>query len=207
MRARRAGAAGCNPSHLCRALRGPDLVDGWRDEHQIATNDAMLRNLMAVLEPVAPSLSACRAAAGHQSLWRACPPAHGAGAGRPLGNVRAAEFLLGAGEFPARTAAGQAMALEHPAARPDRRRGDGRRHGSDPAARRLCRDAARAGPGAGLSRRCRAGVAGGRRRPAGARHRLGAARRRRRATKPSTSPMATSSPGRMSGRRYRKRST
>lgn len=32
------------------------LVDGWRDERQIATNDRMLRNLMAVLEPGAPSL-------------------------------------------------------------------------------------------------------------------------------------------------------
>jgi nucleoside-diphosphate-sugar epimerase len=32
------------------------LVDGWRDERQIATNDRMLRNLMAVLEPAAPSL-------------------------------------------------------------------------------------------------------------------------------------------------------
>ena len=34
----------------------PNLVDGWRDERQIATNDRMLRNLMAVLEPAAPSL-------------------------------------------------------------------------------------------------------------------------------------------------------
>src|SRR5262249_28805992 len=34
----------------------PDLVDGWRDEQQIGTNDRMLRNLMAVLEPAAPSL-------------------------------------------------------------------------------------------------------------------------------------------------------
>lgn len=34
----------------------PNLVDGWRDPSQIAINDAMLRNLMAVLEPVAPSL-------------------------------------------------------------------------------------------------------------------------------------------------------
>jgi nucleoside-diphosphate-sugar epimerase len=33
-----------------------DLVDGWRDETQIRTNDLMLRNLMAALEPVAPSL-------------------------------------------------------------------------------------------------------------------------------------------------------
>jgi nucleoside-diphosphate-sugar epimerase len=34
----------------------PNLVDGWRDEKQIKTNDLMLRNLMAALEPVAPSL-------------------------------------------------------------------------------------------------------------------------------------------------------
>jgi nucleoside-diphosphate-sugar epimerase len=33
-----------------------NLVDGWRDERQIATNDRMLRNLMAVLEPAAPTL-------------------------------------------------------------------------------------------------------------------------------------------------------
>ena len=34
----------------------PNLVDGWRDPRQIAINDRMLRNLMAVLEPVAPAL-------------------------------------------------------------------------------------------------------------------------------------------------------
>jgi nucleoside-diphosphate-sugar epimerase len=34
----------------------PDLVDGWRDEQQIGINDRMLRNLMAMLEPTAPSL-------------------------------------------------------------------------------------------------------------------------------------------------------
>src|SRR5438552_11047529 len=34
----------------------PNLVDGWRDQDQIRTNDLMLRNLMAVLEPIAPSL-------------------------------------------------------------------------------------------------------------------------------------------------------
>jgi nucleoside-diphosphate-sugar epimerase len=31
----------------------PDLVGGWRDASQIRTNDLMLRNLMAALEPVA----------------------------------------------------------------------------------------------------------------------------------------------------------
>jgi nucleoside-diphosphate-sugar epimerase len=35
----------------------PDLVGGWRDESQIKTNDAMLRNLMAALEPAAPGLA------------------------------------------------------------------------------------------------------------------------------------------------------
>jgi nucleoside-diphosphate-sugar epimerase len=34
----------------------PNLVDGWRDDKQIKTNDLMLRNLMAALEPAAPSL-------------------------------------------------------------------------------------------------------------------------------------------------------
>jgi nucleoside-diphosphate-sugar epimerase len=45
-------------THLVYAAlyEGPNLVDGWRDEHQIRTNDLMLRNLMAVLEPAAPSL-------------------------------------------------------------------------------------------------------------------------------------------------------
>jgi nucleoside-diphosphate-sugar epimerase len=45
-------------THLIYAAlyEGPDLVDGWRDANQIRTNDAMLRNLMAALEPVAPAL-------------------------------------------------------------------------------------------------------------------------------------------------------
>jgi nucleoside-diphosphate-sugar epimerase len=34
----------------------PNLVDGWRDQKQIDTNDRMLRNLMGALEPVAPDL-------------------------------------------------------------------------------------------------------------------------------------------------------
>src|SRR6266567_2702570 len=34
----------------------PSLVDGWRDEGQIRTNDLMLRNLMGVLDPAAPTL-------------------------------------------------------------------------------------------------------------------------------------------------------
>jgi nucleoside-diphosphate-sugar epimerase len=35
----------------------PNLVDGWRNAHQIETNDRMLRNLMAALEPAAPDLA------------------------------------------------------------------------------------------------------------------------------------------------------
>lgn len=34
----------------------PNLVDGWRNPRQIETNDRMLRNLMAALEPVSPGL-------------------------------------------------------------------------------------------------------------------------------------------------------
>jgi nucleoside-diphosphate-sugar epimerase len=45
-------------THLIYAAlyEAPNLVEGWRDQSQIRTNDAMLRNLMAVLQPVAPSL-------------------------------------------------------------------------------------------------------------------------------------------------------
>ena len=45
-------------THLVYAAlyEAPNLVDGWRDERQIRTNDLMLRNLMAVLEPATPSL-------------------------------------------------------------------------------------------------------------------------------------------------------
>jgi NAD(P)-dependent dehydrogenase (short-subunit alcohol dehydrogenase family) len=45
-------------THLVYAAlyEGPSLIDGWRDPNQIQTNDLMLRNLMAVLEPAAPSL-------------------------------------------------------------------------------------------------------------------------------------------------------
>jgi nucleoside-diphosphate-sugar epimerase len=54
----RAAAELQGATHLVYAAlyEAPNLVDGWRDERQIRTNDAMLRNLMAVLEPVAPSL-------------------------------------------------------------------------------------------------------------------------------------------------------
>src|SRR5882672_4310648 len=45
-------------THLVYAAlyEGPNLIDGWRDPNQIRTNDLMLRNLMAALEPAAPSL-------------------------------------------------------------------------------------------------------------------------------------------------------
>ena len=45
-------------THLVYAAlyEAPNLVDGWRDPSQIDTNDRMLRNLMAALEPVAPAL-------------------------------------------------------------------------------------------------------------------------------------------------------
>jgi nucleoside-diphosphate-sugar epimerase len=34
----------------------PNLIEGWRDQRQIDINDRMLRNLMAALEPAAPTL-------------------------------------------------------------------------------------------------------------------------------------------------------
>ena len=45
-------------THLVYAAlyEAPNLVDGWRDDGQIRTNDLMLRNLMGVLEPAAPTL-------------------------------------------------------------------------------------------------------------------------------------------------------
>jgi nucleoside-diphosphate-sugar epimerase len=45
-------------THLVYAAlyEAPNLIDGWRDAQQIKTNDLMLRNLMAALEPVAPQL-------------------------------------------------------------------------------------------------------------------------------------------------------
>src|SRR6476620_8033669 len=45
-------------THLVYAAlyEAPSLVDGWRDEGQIRTNDLMLRNLLGALEPAAPTL-------------------------------------------------------------------------------------------------------------------------------------------------------
>ncbi|QPF84096.1 SDR family oxidoreductase [Bradyrhizobium genosp. L] len=55
---RRAAAELDGATHLIYAAlyEAPNLVDGWRDPQQIATNDLMLRNLMDVLEPAAPDL-------------------------------------------------------------------------------------------------------------------------------------------------------
>jgi nucleoside-diphosphate-sugar epimerase len=45
-------------THLVYAAlyEAPNLVEGWRDDGQIRTNDLMLRNLMGALEPAAPTL-------------------------------------------------------------------------------------------------------------------------------------------------------
>src|SRR5258707_4108761 len=45
-------------THLVYAAlyEAPNLIDGWRDQNQIRTNDLMLRNLMIALEPAAPQL-------------------------------------------------------------------------------------------------------------------------------------------------------
>ena len=157
-------------------MRAPNLIDGWRDQQQIDTNDRMLRNLMAALEPAAPALR-------HVALLQGTK-AYGSHV-RPL-TVPAREgrsemyeqpnFYWAQENFLRELQKGKALALQHPASGPDRRPRHGRRDGSDPAARRLCRDAARAGPRPRLSRRRAAGVAGGRRRSAGARHRLVAAK-------------------------------
>lgn len=55
---RRAAADLTGATHLAYAAlhEQSNLVDGWRDEAQIKTNELMLRHLMAALEPAAPSL-------------------------------------------------------------------------------------------------------------------------------------------------------
>lgn len=55
----RAAAELRDATHLIYAAlyEAPQLVDGWRDVQQIKTNDLMLRNLMAAIEPVAPTLA------------------------------------------------------------------------------------------------------------------------------------------------------
>ena len=194
-------------SSMPRSMRRRTWSTAGAIQTRSDTNDLMLRNLMAALEPVAPKLR-------HVALLQGTK-AYGVHV-RPL-TVPAREgrsemyeqpnFYWAQENFLRELQQGKGVALEHFAPGADRRRSDGRRDGSDPAARRLCGDAARAGPRAGLSRRRGAGVAGGRRRSAGARHRLVRAKPTQRATRPSTLPMATSSPGRMSGRRLRMRST
>lgn len=54
----RAAAELQGATHLVYAAlyEAPNLIDGWRDPNQIRTNDLMLRNLMAALEPAAPQL-------------------------------------------------------------------------------------------------------------------------------------------------------
>src|SRR5262245_21109829 len=53
-RCTQAAAAFKDTTHLVYAAlyEAPSLIDGWRDPNQIHTNDLMLRNLMAALEPV-----------------------------------------------------------------------------------------------------------------------------------------------------------
>jgi nucleoside-diphosphate-sugar epimerase len=55
----RAAAELQGATHLVYAAlyEAPDLIDGWRDQNQIRTNDLMLRNLMSALEPAAPQLA------------------------------------------------------------------------------------------------------------------------------------------------------
>ena len=55
----RAAAELQGATHLVYAAlyEAPNLIDGWRDPSQIRTNDLMLRNLMAALEPAAPQLA------------------------------------------------------------------------------------------------------------------------------------------------------
>ena len=76
-------------THLVYAAlyEGPNLVDGWRDESQIRTNDLMLRNLMAVLEPAAPSLRHVTLLQGTKAYGVHVRPLAVPARGRPLGNV------------------------------------------------------------------------------------------------------------------------
>ena len=55
---RTASSAWTHVTHLVYAalFELPGLVDGWRDDRQIHTNDAMLRNLLEALISVAPNL-------------------------------------------------------------------------------------------------------------------------------------------------------
>ena len=143
MRQERAGARDANHLIYAGALRGaePDRRLA-RSDRQIDINDRMLRHLMAA--------RAGRAALKHvtllrhQGLWFVHV--------RPL-KVPAREGRLEMYEQPNFTGRrktscaickGQGVALHHPAPRADRRSRHGRGDGPDPAARRLCRHAARA---------------------------------------------------------------
>ena len=50
----------------------PGLVAGWREDEQIRTNEAMLRNLFGPLEQAAPGLRHVVLLRAPR-LWRACP--------------------------------------------------------------------------------------------------------------------------------------
>ena len=197
-------------THLVYAAlyEAPNLVDGWRDPAPDRHQRRMLRNLMAALEPVAPALR-------HVALLQGTK-AYGVHV-RPL-MVPAREgrsemyeqpnFYWAQENFLRELQQGKAWHWSILASGPDRRRGDGRRDGSDPAARRLCRHAARAGHARSIIPAVRARVSQAVDVDLLARA-IAWSRRggRPRATKPSMSPMATSSPGRMSGRRLRMRLT
>ena len=80
----------------------PGLVAGWREDAQIRTNTAMLANLFGAVEQGSTALRHVALLQGHQGLWRPRAAAGGAGAGKPLGDARAAQFLLGPGALPPR---------------------------------------------------------------------------------------------------------
>ena len=142
-------------THLVYAAlyEAPSLVDGWRDPHQIRHQRRMLRNLMAALEPVAPRSGmsrCCRAPRPMASTFARSPCLRGKAA-RKCTSSRTSTGRRRI--FCVRLQQGKAWHWSILASGLDRRPSDRRRDGSDPAARRLCGDAARAGQPAGLSRR------------------------------------------------------
>ena len=50
----------------------PGLVPGWREQDQMQTNLAMMRNLMDPAAGGGQGARPCQRAAGHQGLWGAC---------------------------------------------------------------------------------------------------------------------------------------
>ena len=161
-------------THLVYAAlyEAPNLIDGWRDPDQIRTNDLMLRNLMAVLEPVAPALR-------HVALLQGTK-AYGVHV-RPL-TVPAREgrsemyeqpnFYWAQENFLRELQQGKAWHWS--ILRPVLIVGEAMGGAMDliPPLGVYAAMLREQGRRARLSRRCRAGVAGGRRRSAGARHRL-----------------------------------